>query len=121
MPGAAGLRAVSSPDRVGGGPVSLPDGRAVPWSGQKPHSRSSSKLDVVEHHSFPSARPAVVHCSYFLPRNLKGKTQGAPFEFPPTVDMAAESGTQVSGHEAPEPAATTRDSSMVRTFTHHTH
>lgn len=59
-----------------------------PWSGQKPHLRSSSKLLVTAHHIFPSLRPDMVQESYVLPRNLKGKTQGAPSEFPPTVDIA---------------------------------
>lgn len=104
----------------GGVLVSLPDARSlVPWSGQKPHSRSSSKLSVVEHHIFPSLRPSLVHRSYFLPRKVKGKTQGAPFEFPPTVDMAAGLGTRVRGREESEPT-TTRDNDTMWTLTNHT-
>lgn len=75
----------------------------VPWSGQKPQVRSSSKLAEVEHQAFPSLRPSLVQRSYFLPRKVKGKTQGAPFPFPPIVDMAVESGARVGAVSSPSP------------------
>lgn len=43
---------------------------------------------MVEHHSLPSPRPSLVQEVYVLSRNVKGKWQGSPSEFPPVTAVS---------------------------------
>lgn len=57
-------------------------------AGQNPYKWSLSKSGVVAHQSKPSDLPAAVQSAYHLPLNRKGKTHGAPLEFPKSVNRS---------------------------------
>lgn len=57
-------------------------------AGQSPYKWSLSKSGVVAHQNKPSDLPAAVQSAYHLPLSRKGKTHGAPLEFPNSVNRS---------------------------------